>query len=55
LPHHSSLLRVLWDFITKDQLGPHARGVTNENKSNPELYKEVRKDMALRIRPLATQ
>uniref|UniRef100_A0A1I8IHZ6 sphingolipid 4-desaturase n=1 Tax=Macrostomum lignano TaxID=282301 RepID=A0A1I8IHZ6_9PLAT len=55
LPHHSSLLRVLWDFITKDQLGPHARGVTNENKSNPELYKDVRKDMALRIRPVATQ
>uniref|UniRef100_A0A1I8HSY5 sphingolipid 4-desaturase n=1 Tax=Macrostomum lignano TaxID=282301 RepID=A0A1I8HSY5_9PLAT len=54
LPHHTSWLRVLWDFITKDQLGPHARGVNNSNCTRPELYEAVQKDMARRIELVAT-
>jgi len=27
LPHHTSWCKVLWDFVFRDDMGPHARGV----------------------------
>ncbi|KAL3311839.1 Sphingolipid delta(4)-desaturase DES1 [Cichlidogyrus casuarinus] len=41
LPHHTSLCRVLWDFIWKAELGPQARSIIYDNKTHPEIFKDM--------------
>lgn len=43
LPYHTSWVKVLWDFILDDELGPHARGVGYKEKVVREQKEELRK------------
>ncbi|KAL7055046.1 hypothetical protein AAHC03_024536 [Spirometra sp. Aus1] len=41
LPYHSSMCKVLWDFIFLPGNGPQARSVTTEDFSKPHLYDKM--------------
>ncbi|CDS36474.1 Peptidase M neutral zinc metallopeptidases zinc binding site [Echinococcus multilocularis] len=41
LPYHSSLCKVMWDFVFMPGLGPEARSITTTLKSQPETYNKV--------------
>ena len=38
LPVHTSFVKLIWDFIWMDQLGPQSRSVACECTSKPVLY-----------------
>ncbi len=41
IPYHTSWVKVLWDFIFDNDLGPHARGVGYKKKDVDEQKEEV--------------
>ncbi|VDK24152.1 unnamed protein product [Taenia asiatica] len=41
LPYHSSLCKVMWDFVFMPGLGPGARSITATLKSQPDVYNKV--------------
>ena len=45
LPHHTSWLKVLWDFVWDDEMGPHARGIgyLPHGKSEEDILKNEAK------------
>ena len=43
IPYHTSWVKVLWDFIFDEDLGPHARGVGYKEKVVKEQKDELAK------------
>lgn len=41
LNYHTSWIKVIWDFIWMDHMGPQARSIINENLSRPQLYEDI--------------
>nr|CDS26332.1 Fatty acid desaturase type 1 [Hymenolepis microstoma] len=43
LPYHSSLCKVLWDFVFNPDAGPGAHGITETVTTRPDIYEKMPK------------
>ncbi|VDD77661.1 unnamed protein product [Mesocestoides corti] len=41
IPYHTSLCKVMWDFVFMPELGPKARGITSMPVNRPDIYGKV--------------